>query len=99
MLKQDGLVKKVSSVILYRRMWVRPLLSQTITVCADGTQYHLISYYTDDDFRSKRLQRPIRRPDIMALGIPADLLDASNFRYPPRIDVNGGGSIVDMCVQ
>ncbi|KAF9648742.1 hypothetical protein BDM02DRAFT_3095860 [Thelephora ganbajun] len=72
--------------------------SQTITVCADGTQYHLISYYTDDDFRSKRLQRPIRRPDIMALGIPADLLDASNFRYPPRIDVNGGGSIVDMCV-
>jgi hypothetical protein len=79
-------------------MCVRPLSEQTITVCADGTQYHLISYYTDDDFRSKRLQRPIRRSDIMNLGIPADLLDASNFRYPPRIDVNGGGSIVDMCV-
>ena len=58
-------------------------------------QYHLVSYYTDDDFRSKRLQRPIQCPDVVALGIPADLLDVSNLRYPPRIGVNGGGPVVD----
>lgn len=34
----------------------------------------------------------------MALGIPQDLLEATSFRYPPRVEVGHHGNVVNMCV-
>ncbi|OCH94821.1 hypothetical protein OBBRIDRAFT_721754 [Obba rivulosa] len=70
------------------------LIKKTITVKIDGSDHHLISYYAQDDARSGRLQRPTSRPDLMALEIPAELLQSTNFRYPPRIQSGQDGSMI-----
>ncbi|KAL7279157.1 hypothetical protein ACG7TL_006997 [Trametes sanguinea] len=59
---------------------------QTITVKIDGSDYHLISYYTQEDLNAGLLRRPTSRPDLMAIDIPPELTRSTNFRYPPSIE-------------
>ncbi|KAL6300771.1 Gti1/Pac2 family-domain-containing protein, partial [Sparassis latifolia] len=62
------------------------LIKKTITVKTDGLDYHLISYYTEEDVRSGRLQRPSSRPDLRSIEIPRELLESSGFRYPLKCE-------------
>ncbi|KAH9917852.1 Gti1/Pac2 family-domain-containing protein [Fomitopsis serialis] len=62
------------------------LIKKTITVKINGSDHHLISYFTQDDVRSGRLHRPTSRPDLMALKIPMELLQSANFRYPLKLE-------------
>lgn len=36
------------------------------------------------------------RPDIMALEIPPDLVQSTNFRYPPKIEAGPDGRLTQM---
>ena len=85
--KPRGLVKKVGSFSVSRTLW--PAESdgqQTITVKIDGSDYHLISYYTQEDLAAGLLRRPTGHPDLMAIEIPPELTRSTNFRYPPNLE-------------
>ncbi|KAI0076180.1 hypothetical protein K474DRAFT_1708362 [Panus rudis PR-1116 ss-1] len=69
------------------------LTKKTITVKIDGSDHHLICYYTAEDVELGRLQRPTNRPDIMALEIPPELVQSTNFRYPPKIEPGPDGRL------
>ncbi|KDR78687.1 hypothetical protein GALMADRAFT_93756 [Galerina marginata CBS 339.88] len=62
------------------------LVKKTITVTIEGSDLHLISYYTPEDIRSGRLKRPSSRSDIMSLYMPPDIFRLTNFRVPPKIE-------------
>ncbi|KAI0368614.1 hypothetical protein BV20DRAFT_998300 [Pilatotrama ljubarskyi] len=64
----------------------RGLIKKTITVKIDGSDYHLISYYTQEDLAAGLLRRPTSRPDLMAIEIPPELTRSTNFRYPPNLE-------------
>ncbi|CDO74940.1 hypothetical protein BN946_scf184945.g12 [Trametes cinnabarina] len=64
----------------------RGLIKKTITVKIDGSDYHLISYYTQEDLNAGLLRRPTSRPDLMSIEIPPELTRSTNFRYPPSIE-------------
>ncbi|KAI0059237.1 hypothetical protein BV25DRAFT_1809483 [Artomyces pyxidatus] len=68
------------------------LIKKTITVKVEATDHHLVSYYKDEDVRQGLLQRPIARPDIMALSIPPEMVRATNFRHPPHVEVGPDGT-------
>ncbi|EIW57489.1 uncharacterized protein TRAVEDRAFT_72578 [Trametes versicolor FP-101664 SS1] len=74
----------------------RGLIKKTITVKIDGSDYHLISYYTQEDLAAGLLRRPTSRPDLMSIEIPPELTRSTNFRYPPNLeeahDVSTGNS-------
>lgn len=74
---------------------------QTITVKIDGSDYHLISYYTQEDLAAGLLRRPTSRSDLMAIEIPPELTRSTNFRYPPNLeeahDVSTGVSHTHRC--
>ncbi|KAL5525846.1 hypothetical protein ACEPAG_7183 [Sanghuangporus baumii] len=59
------------------------LIKKTITINVDGSDHHLIAYYSQDDVRLGRLLPLTSRPDIMALGISPELLESTKFRIPP----------------
>ncbi|KAF8071572.1 Gti1/Pac2 family-domain-containing protein [Lyophyllum atratum] len=67
------------------------LIKKTITVTIEGSDLHLISYYTSDDIRSGRLKRPTSRPDIMALTMPPHIFRLTNFRVPPKVEIGPDG--------
>ncbi|KAF8903701.1 Gti1/Pac2 family-domain-containing protein [Gymnopilus junonius] len=62
------------------------LVKKTITVTIEGSDLHLISYYTSDDIRTGRLKRPSARPDIMGLYMPPEIFRLTNFRVPPKVE-------------
>ncbi|KAI0714279.1 Gti1/Pac2 family-domain-containing protein [Cerioporus squamosus] len=64
----------------------RGLVKKTITVKIDGSDYHLISYYTQEDLAAGFLRRPTSHPDLMAIEIPPELTRSTNFRYPPNLE-------------
>ncbi|KAI0649175.1 Gti1/Pac2 family-domain-containing protein [Trametes meyenii] len=64
----------------------RGLIKKTITVKIDGSDYHLISYYTQEDLATGLLRRPTSRPDLIAIDIPPELTRSTNFRYPPNLE-------------
>jgi hypothetical protein len=53
----------------------------------DGYDYHLISYYTEEDIHSRRFKRISSRSDIMELDMPPHLFCFSDFRVPPRVEM------------
>ena len=59
---------------------------QTITVRVDGSDYHLIAYYTPEDVAAGVLRRPTSVPDLMAIDVPPELTRSTNFRYPPDLE-------------
>lgn len=67
------------------------LIKKTITVTIEGSDLHLISYYTSDDIRSGKLKRPTSRPDIMALPMPPHIFRLTNFRVPPKVEIGPDG--------
>nr|QHB50200.1 gluconate transport inducer 1 [Sparassis latifolia] len=69
------------------------LIKKTITVKIDGSDHHLISYYTQEDVRSGRLQRPSSRTDLRSVEIPAELLKSSSFRYPLKYESQRGSKL------
>lgn len=71
--KVDGLIKKVSSSPLFPCPSLIDIVPQTITVTIDGSDLHLISYYTSEDIRSGKLKvRAVSQPGILltACGYP-----------------------------
>nr|GAT58323.1 predicted protein [Mycena chlorophos] len=68
------------------------LIKKTITVTIEGSDLHLISYYTAADQHSGKLKRPTCRPDIMALTMDPRLFRATNFRVPPKTEKLQDGS-------
>lgn len=69
------------------------LIKKTITVKIADSDHHLICYYTQDDVRSGRLQRPTVVPELMALEIPHELIQSTNFRYPPKLEPGPDGRL------
>lgn len=69
---------------------------KTITVKIAGSDHHLICYYTQDDVRSGRLQRPTRVPELMSVEIPHELVQSTNFRYPPKFEPGPDGRLTRM---
>ncbi|KAJ7220294.1 Gti1/Pac2 family-domain-containing protein [Mycena pura] len=67
------------------------LIKKTITVTIDGSDLHLISYYTSADQHSGKLKRPTARTDIMALTMDPRLFRATNFRVPPKVEKGPDG--------
>ncbi|XP_006458985.1 hypothetical protein AGABI2DRAFT_191073 [Agaricus bisporus var. bisporus H97] len=67
------------------------LIKKTITVTIEGSDLHLISYYTSDDIRSGALKRPTARPDIMNLSMPPHIFRLTNFRVPPKVEIGPDG--------
>ncbi|KAJ3711332.1 Gti1/Pac2 family-domain-containing protein [Lentinula raphanica] len=67
------------------------LIKKTITVTIEGSDLHLISYYTSEDIRNGRLKRPSSRPDIMSLYMPPQIFRLTNFRVPPKVDMGPDG--------
>ena len=59
---------------------------QTITVRVDGSDYHLIAYYTPEDVTAGVLRRPTSVPDLMLIDVPPELTRSTNFRYPPDLE-------------
>lgn len=71
---------------------IYPVVSlQTITVVADGTDHHVVSYYIEDDVLSGRLQRPASREDLANVTVSPSMVRATNFRYPPHIEIGLDG--------
>ncbi|KAJ7056777.1 Gti1/Pac2 family-domain-containing protein [Mycena amicta] len=68
------------------------LIKKTITVTIEGSDLHLISYYTAADQHSGKLKRPTCRADIMALSMDPRLFRATNFRVPPKVEKAPDGS-------
>ncbi|KAK0494052.1 Gti1/Pac2 family-domain-containing protein [Armillaria luteobubalina] len=67
------------------------LIKKTITVTIDGSDLHLISYYTAEDIRSGKLKKPSSRQDIMSLYMPPHLFRLTNFRVPPKVELGPDG--------
>ncbi|KAJ3743933.1 Gti1/Pac2 family-domain-containing protein [Lentinula detonsa] len=67
------------------------LIKKTITVTIEGSDLHLISYYTSEDIRNGRLKRPSSRPDIMGLYMPPHIFRLTNFRVPPKMETGPDG--------
>lgn len=51
----------------------------------EGSDLHLIAYYTQDDIRQGLLMPLSSRPDITNLLVQPHLFRLSNLRYPPKI--------------
>ncbi|KAJ7116594.1 Gti1/Pac2 family-domain-containing protein [Mycena epipterygia] len=62
------------------------LIKKTITVTIEGSDLHLISYYTSSDQHSGKLKRPSSRADIMNLAMDPRLFRSTNFRVPPKVE-------------
>ncbi|KAF9460341.1 Gti1/Pac2 family-domain-containing protein [Collybia nuda] len=73
------------------------LIKKTITVTIDGSDLHLISYYTSEDIRSGKLKRPTHRPDIMSLYMPPQIFRSTNFRVPPKVEDGPDGKSRLVC--
>ena len=84
--KPRGLVKKVRASPLLSDFLPEADGQQTITVRVDGSDYHLIAYYTPEDVAAGVLRRPTSRPDLMTIDVPPELTRSTNFRYPPDLE-------------
>ncbi|EIM92756.1 uncharacterized protein STEHIDRAFT_152068 [Stereum hirsutum FP-91666 SS1] len=67
------------------------LWKKTISIRMEGTLYHVISYFTEEDLRLGRLQRPTSRRDLMQLVITPNMILPSDFRAPPPIKTGQDG--------
>ncbi|KAJ3906395.1 Gti1/Pac2 family-domain-containing protein [Lentinula edodes] len=67
------------------------LIKKTITVTIEGSDLHLISYYTSEDIRNGRLKRPSSRADIMGLYMSPHIFRLTNFRVPPKVEMGPDG--------
>ncbi|PWN18308.1 hypothetical protein BCV69DRAFT_253172, partial [Microstroma glucosiphilum] len=69
------------------------LCKKTISIQVHGSTQHLISYYKVEDVRSGRLRTPLSLPEISGLDISPMILQKSNFRNPPDIEVLPDGTL------
>ncbi|KAG7089971.1 hypothetical protein E1B28_011596 [Marasmius oreades] len=67
------------------------LIKKTITVTIEGSDLHLISYYTSEDIRAGKLKRPSSRPDIMGIYMSPHIFRLTNFRVPPKVEIGPDG--------
>lgn len=89
--KPGGLIKKVSTS---RRLFAANVLNtppQTITVTIEGSDLHLISYYTSEDIRSGKLKvsrrqhLPASYSHSMCSQRPSTRMDIMSLYMPPHI--------------
>ncbi|KAJ7659717.1 Gti1/Pac2 family-domain-containing protein [Mycena polygramma] len=69
------------------------LIKKTITVTIEGSDLHLISYYTSADQHSGKLKTPTSRSDIMNLPMDPHLFRSTNFRVPPEVEQAPDGTL------
>ena len=69
-----------------------------MTVTMKGTEHHLIAYYTQDDVDKGRLPTVASHPEIAELEIPAEILEETKFRIPPKTEVGPDGRLRYMYV-
>ena len=55
-------------------------------VVVEGSDHHLIAYYSQEDVRFGKLPSLSSRRDIMSLSIPPELLESTKFRVPPVVE-------------
>ncbi|KIK50653.1 hypothetical protein GYMLUDRAFT_182459, partial [Collybiopsis luxurians FD-317 M1] len=60
---------------------------ETVTITIEGSDFHLISYYSSEDICNGRLKRPLSRPDVMELYMPPSIFRLTKFRVPPKIEI------------
>lgn len=75
------------------------LIKKTITVTIEGSDLHLISYYTSEDIRTGKLKRPSTRMDIMSLYMPPHIFRLTNFRVPPKVEIGPDSKPRLVCEQ
>lgn len=76
---------------MWEAFFVLTGILQTITVTIDGSDLHLVSYYTQQDLQSRRLRRISSRPDIATLQLQPRLFRFSSFRNPPKVVTSSDG--------
>ena len=80
--KPNGLVKKVSSIIvvaIYTKSW------QTITITIGGSDLHLVAYYTIEDVIAGKLITPVQNERIMNIELSASMFNLDALRVPPKM--------------
>lgn len=55
--------------------------------------YHVISYFTEEDINHGRLLRPNSRKDLLQLALTPDLIRSSDFRRPPPVQAGRDGRL------
>ncbi|CAK5264629.1 unnamed protein product, partial [Mycena citricolor] len=86
MFKDDSLMKKVwrtyPCLVTSSRIFDETFSLKT----ASGTTIHLIAYYRPSDVEAGRLRAPSSVPELAAFTIDPELLEATAFRCPPKIE-------------
>ena len=59
----------------------------------DGSDLHLVSYYTPNDIRSGRLENPNSRQDIMRLDLSPEIFFLEDLRIPPKVEIGPNGQL------
>ncbi|CAD6887214.1 unnamed protein product [Tilletia laevis] len=67
------------------------LCKKTISFPIGNSHQHLISYYAIEDVLAGRLRTPSSLPEFNSMTISPPLLNRSNFRIPPQIEVDHDG--------
>ncbi|KAE8223240.1 hypothetical protein CF319_g3709 [Tilletia indica] len=67
------------------------LCKKTISFPIGNSHQHLISYYAIEDVLRGRLRTPSSLPELNSLTISPQLLNRSNFRIPPQIELDHEG--------
>ncbi|KAK7464900.1 hypothetical protein VKT23_006109 [Stygiomarasmius scandens] len=78
---------------VYRGSIPKPdgLLKKTITLVVNGTELHMVAYYTQKDVESGRLKTPSSRLNFKNIYLPPDVFDQSKFRYKLETKVGSDG--------
>lgn len=58
------------------------LVKKTMSISLNGVSHHLVSYYTVEDVKQRRLQRPLTDGRLTGLTVRPELFMKQNFRAP-----------------
>lgn len=58
------------------------LVKKTMSISLNGVSHHLVSYYTVEDVKQRRLNRPINDSRLTGLTVRPELFMKQNFRAP-----------------
>ncbi|KAF1346488.1 Gti1/Pac2 family-domain-containing protein, partial [Delphinella strobiligena] len=58
------------------------LVKKTMSISLNGVSHHLVSYYTVEDVKQRRLQRPLTDTRLTGLTVRPELFMKQNFRAP-----------------
>jgi hypothetical protein len=71
------------------------LVKKTMSISLNGVSHHLVSYYTVEDVKQRKLQRPVADSRLAGIAIRPELYLKQNFRAPveesDQFAVDGSG--------